>query len=209
MERWSEDKSGCTFSKGGDGKYRYGMWSGDVGVTLAVDAREAQIIRHRIEPIFAVLLTISYRGPNSLVESSEGITLQFMKHFKVVRAAIEADSYSQKVQADADALDDETKRAVMKHPEKKQALEARLQDYQKSVSEMIEFLGRDSLREVHLDPANPRASGWVFFDTNSKWLGSWKSQEEFLLRVPLDGRIFEFPFKLPPEEGELLLRRRE
>jgi len=27
--------------------------------------------------------------------------------------------------------------------------------------------------------------------------------------VPLQGRIFEFPFKLPPKKGELLLRKRE
>jgi hypothetical protein len=52
-------------------------------------------------------------------------------------------------------------------------------------------------------------SGWVFFDTKTKWLGGWKTQEEFVLRLPLDGKIFEFPFKLPPEKGELLLQKRE
>ena len=116
---------------------------------------------------------------------------------------------SEKIQSDAEAFDDETRRAVAKHPEKKQVLEARLQDYQKSANEMIEFLSRNSLRPAHLDRANREVSGWVFFDTKTKWLGGWKTQEEFVLRLPLDGKIFEFPFKLPPEKGELLLQKRE
>ena len=33
--------------------------------------------------------------------------------------------------------------------------------------------------------------------------------KEFILRLPLDGKIFEFPFKLPPKPGEVLLRKRE
>ena len=207
--RWDEQQPGCTFSRSDDGKYRYGLWSDDVGIVLAVDAREVQIIRHRIEPIFGVLLTIRYRGNASLDASPDGITLQFMKHFKVVQASLDPDDYTQKIQADADALDDDTRREVAKHPEKKQVREARLQDYQKSVSELIEFLTRNSLRPAHLDRANPEVSGWVFFNTKSKWLGGWKAQEEFVLRVPLAGKVFEFPFKLPPEKGELLLQKRQ
>jgi hypothetical protein len=206
---WSEDQPGCTFSTTEDGKYRYGMWSGDVAVILAVDAREVQIIRHRIEPIFGVQLTIRYRGTEGLDVSPGAVTLQFMKHFKVVRTAIDADDYIQKIQSDADALDDETRRIVAKHPEEKQVRETRLQEYQKSVSELIEFLGKNGLRAGHLDRGNPEMSGWVFFSTDSKWLGGWKAQEEFVLRLPLDGKMFEFPFKLPPKAGELLLRKRE
>jgi hypothetical protein len=206
--RWNEQQPGCTFSRGNDGKYRYGLWSGDVGIVLAVDGREMQLIRHRLEPIFAVLLEIHYRGAASFDANADAITMQFMKHFKIIQSSLDPDEYAQKVQADADALDDETRREVAKHPEKKQAREARLQDYQKSVSELIEFLGRNSLRPAHLDSANPVVTGWVFFDTKSKWLGSWKSQEEFVLRVPLAGKVFEFPFKLPPEKNEFLLQKR-
>jgi hypothetical protein len=207
--RWSEDQPGCTFSTTEDGKYRYGLWSGDIVLILSVDAREVQIIRHRIEPIFGVQLTIRYRGAAALDVTPGEITLQFMKHFKVVRSAIDADDYIQKIQSDADALDDETRRIVAKHPEEKQVREVRLQEYQKSVSELIEFLGKNSLRAGHLDRGNPEMSGWVFFSTDSKWLGGWKAQEEFVLRLPLDGKMFEFPFKLPPKAGELLLRKRE
>jgi len=207
--RWSEGQPGCTFSTTEDGKYRYGLWADDLGVVLSVDAREVQIIRHRIEPIFGVQVTVRYRGAAGLDVKPDAITLQFMKHFKVVRPSIDADDYIQKIQADADALDDEARRNIAKHPEQKQVREARLQDYQKSVSELIEFLGKHSLRAGHLDHGNPEASGWVFFDTDNKWLGGWKAQEEFVLRLPLAGRIFEFPFKLPPKAGELLLRKRE
>ena len=90
-------------------------------------------------------LTIRYRGTGGLDVSPDGITLQFMKHFKVIQTSLDPDDYTQKIQADADALDDETRRVIEKHPEQKQAREARLQDYQKSVSELIEFLGKNSL----------------------------------------------------------------
>jgi len=207
--RWDEQQPGCTFSRGTDGKYHYGLWTGDIGIVLAVDARELQIIRHRIEPIFGIQLTIRYRGVDSLDAAPDGITLQFMKHFKVTQTALDPDAYVQKIQSDADAFDDETRRAVAKHPAEKQLREARLQDYQKSVNELIEFLSKNSLRAAQLDRANPEVRGWLFFDTNSKWLGGWKAQEDFVLRLPLGGKIFEFPFKLPPEKGEFLLQKRQ
>lgn len=206
--RWSEDQPGCTFSRGDDGKYSYGLWSGDLGIVMAVDAREMQVIRHRVEPIFGVLLTVRYRGTGSLDESPDGITLQFVKHFKVVQTVLDPDDYSQKVQTDADALDDETRRVTAKHPDQKEARQQRLQEYQKSADELIEFLRSKSLRAAHLDRATPEARGWVFFNTETKWLGDWKPQEEFVLRLPLAGKVFEFPFKLPPEPGELLLQKR-
>ncbi|HEY1658261.1 MAG TPA: hypothetical protein VGG14_07935 [Candidatus Sulfotelmatobacter sp.] len=207
--RWDEATPGCTFSTTSDGKYQYGLWSGDVGIILAVDSREVQIIRHRIEPIFGVFLTIHYRGQSALEVNTNGITLQFMKHFKVVQSSLDPDDYTQQIQADADALDDETRRMIAKHPKETNARDARLQEYQKSVSELIEFLGKNSLKSVRLNTGNREVSGWVFFNTRDKWIGSWKAQEEFVLRVPMEGKVFEFPFKLPPKAGELLLRKRE
>src|SRR5580704_14943904 len=207
--RWDEAQPSCTFTRSDDGKYRYGLWSGDLGIVLAVDAREVQIIRHRIEPIFGVLVTIRYRGTGSVDADPGSMTLQFIKHFKVVHPALDPDDYAQKIQSDADALDDEARRALAKHPEEKQVRETRLQDYQKSVSELIEFLTKNSMRSAHLDRGNPEESGWVFFNTDNKWIGGWKAQEEFVLRLPLDGKIFEFPFRLPPSKGEVLLRKRD
>src|SRR5260370_24848317 len=84
--RWDEQQPGCTFSRGDDGKYHYGLWSGDVGIVLAVDAREVQLVRHRIEPIFGVLLEIHYQGAANLDATADPITLQFMKHLHVVQS---------------------------------------------------------------------------------------------------------------------------
>ncbi len=207
--RWSETQPGCTFSTTEDGKYHYGLWSGDIGIVLTVDAREVQIIRHRIEPIFGVFLTVRYRGAGGLDVKADEITLQFMKHFKIIQTSLDPEDYTEKIQADADALDDEARRTIEKHPDQKQAREARLQDYQKSVSELIEFMTKNSLSTAHLDAGKQEVSGWVFFNTANKWIGGWKTQEEFVLRLPMDGKIFEFPFKLPPKAGELLLRKRE
>ena len=176
---------------------------------LTVDAREVQIIRHRIEPIFGVFLTVRYRGTGGLDVKADEITLQFMKHFKIIQTSLDPEDYTEKIQADADALDDEARRTIEKHPDQKQAREARLQDYQKSVSELIEFMTKNSLSTAHLDAGKQEVSGWVFFNTANKWIGGWKTQEEFVLRLPMDGKIFEFPFKLPPKAGELLLRKRE
>ena len=207
--RWDEQQPGCTFSRGDDGKYSYGIWSGDVGVVVAVDARELQIIRRRVQPpVFAVLITMHNRGAKSVDAAASGITLQFINHFKVTQSSLDPDAYIRKVQSDADALDDETRREIKKHPEQRQVRETRLQQYQKSVNELIEFLGKSSLREAVMDSANPEVHGWVFFDANTKWLGAWKAQEELVLRVPVDEKVFEFPFKLPPERGEFILQKR-
>jgi hypothetical protein len=48
----------------------------------------------------------------------------------------------------------------------------------------------------------------VLFSVESKWIGELQKQEEFLLRVPIGDRVVEFPFSLPPSEGDLILRRR-
>ena len=73
---------------------------------------------------------------------------------------------------------------------------------------MLEFLSTRTLRAAKLDAGHPEISGWVLFSTKSKWIGELQKQEEFVLRVPLGGRVVEFPFSLPPSEGDLILRRR-
>jgi hypothetical protein len=207
--RWDEQQPGCTFSITPDGKYHYGLWSGDVGVTLAVDAQELAKVRRRHQPIFGVLLTVRYRGRDSLNVSTHNLSLEFVKHFHVIQTSLDADDFSGKIQNDADELDHQTMREIEKHPERKDAKEAYLRAFQKDVSELLEFLSKNSLRPAQLNPGNPEISGWVFFNTNIKWISDWKKQEEFVLRLPLDEKIFEFPFRLPPKQGELLLRHRE
>jgi hypothetical protein len=206
--RWDEQRPGCTFSRGDDGKFRYGMWYEDVGITLAVDSQELEKVHRRHEPFFGVLIDLRYRGPGSLDLATNNISLEFVKHFQVVQTSLDPDSFSEKVQTDADELDHQTAREVDKHPEKKEEKEAYVRAFLKDSAELQEFVGKNSLRPTRLGPGNPETSGWILFSTNSKWIGGWKKQEEFILRVPIAEKIFEFPFKLPPKSGEELLRKR-
>ncbi len=207
--RWDEERAGCTFSRSDDGRYLYGLWSGDLGITMAVDSQELEKVHRRHEPFFAVLLSVRYRGQGMLDLTVENISLEFLKHFKVVQTALDPYAFAEKVQDDADELDHETAREVQKHPEQKETKEAYVRAFQKDSAELLEFVGKNSLRPTRLSPGNPETQGWVLFSTDSKWIGGWKKQEEMILRVPLEGKMFEFPFKLPPKPGEVMLRRRE
>lgn len=210
--RWDEQTPGCTFSRSDDGKLHYGLWSGDVGVMLAVDSQELEKVHRRHEPFFSAYVTVRYRGSKALDLSPENISIEFVRHFRMIQSALDPDNFVQKVQDDADEVDHEAARYAQKHPDKKaenEAKEAYGRAFQKDVAELLEFVSKNSLRPARLVAANPEAGGWVLFRVDSKWIGGWKKKEEFVLRVPLDGKIFEFPFTLPPQPGEVMLRRRE
>jgi hypothetical protein len=207
--RWVEGDPGCTFSRGDDGRYRYGLWSDDVGIVMAVDSQELEKVHRRHQLFFALLLTLRYRGQGSLEVATDNISLEFRKHFQVIKTALDPDNFSDKVQSDADVLNNETARQVEKHPEQKEQKEALVRAFLKDSTELQEFVGKNSLRATRLSPGKNETSGWVLFSTDSKWIGRWKKQEEFILRVPVAGKVFEFPFRLPPKPGETILRKRE
>lgn len=206
--RWMEGQPGCTFSADDDGRYRYGIWSNDFGIVLAVDSQELQKTVRRTEPIFTALLTLRYRGKDSLSLNPSDITLEFVKHSRDLHPALDPGELAARFRADSAQFAQTTERDIRKHPEKTAELESRLQDHQQNVAEMLTFLDARSLRTLRLDPAHPEVSGWVYFNATSKWIGDWKKQEEFALRIPLAGQLVEFPFALPPSQGDLLLRRR-
>jgi hypothetical protein len=206
--RWEEGAAGCTFSRDDDGKYRYGFWSADFGVVLAVDSQELEKARRRAQAMFAVLLSVHYRGQESLEVAPGQITLEFVKHYHDVHAALDPDNLATRQRTDADGFEEETEREIRKHPEKKDEKEALLAARQKDAAEMIEFLKSRSLRAMTLSSDHRDASGWVLFSTKSKWIDDLQKQEEFVLRVPVGDRVVEFRFSLPPSEGDLILRRR-
>jgi len=210
--RWAEGHSGCTFSHDDDGKDRYGLWKDDLGVTLAVDTQELQQTRFRREHLFALHLTVRYRGNGSQQFDPAGIRLEFDSHFKVVHPALKLQDISTSLQNDADELSDQYNRDLRKHPEQteeqRQAKEALVQASEKDVTEMQEFVTAHGLRSGTLDAGNREISGWLFFSTKDKWIGGWKKQEQFVLRVPLNDLLLEFPFELPPKGGEMTLRKR-
>src|SRR3974390_1184034 len=176
--RWDEERPGCTFSRGDDGRFRYGLWLDDIGITLAVDSQELEKVHRRQEPFFGVLLNVRYRGHASLDLATDNISLEFVKHFQVVQTSLDPDAFSDKVQNDADELDHQTAREVEKHPEKKETKEAYVRAFRKDSAELLEFVGKNSLRPTQLNAGNPETSGWVLFSTDSKWISGWKKQED-------------------------------
>jgi hypothetical protein len=206
--RWAEGNSGCTFSADDDGKYRYGLWTDDFGIVIAVDADEIRKASLRIEPLVAIFVTVRYRGKGALSFDPASASLEFASHSHAVQNAIDADDFARKLQSNADAFAQEIQREITKHPEEKEERESMLRVHENDVMQTEEFLRSRSLRPVQLDSANSEATGWIFFNAKSKWIGDWKKQEQFVLRVPIPGQVIEFPFALPPSQGDLLLRRR-
>jgi len=206
--RWAEGEPGCTFSADEDGLYRYGFWTDDLGIVMAVDADELRKASSRTEPTFAILLTVRYRGKGWLAIHPEEASLEFVSHDHDRHPAISPSNLTAKMQEDADALSDRAERAIRKHPEKSQEEEGALQDREKSIQAVIEFVKSQGLVATRMDVSHSQASGWLFFSAKSKWIRNWKQQEEFILRVPLAKHIVEFPFALPPSKGDLILRRR-
>lgn len=206
--RWAEGEPGCTFSADEDGLYRYGLWTDDFGIVMAVDADELRKASSRTEPTFEVLLTVSYRDKESLQVHPDLISLEFVKHDHDRHIAIAPSDLSAKLQKDTDTFSERAERQIRKHPEKKAEEEAALQELDKGIQRTIEFTKNEGLVATQLDGSHPEVSGWVFFSAKGKWIGDWKEQEEFILRVPLANHIVEFPFALPPSNGDLILRRR-
>lgn len=206
--RWAEGQPGCTFSHDYDGKDRYGLWKGDVGLILAVDGHELQEIRRRPQHLLTIQLTVHYRGNQSIEVSRDHLQLEYVSQHQVVHPALDPDQLVTSLQSDSDELSDEFDHDARKHPDQKEEKAARLQAAQKDVTELQEFVTTYSLRQETLDPGNPELSGWLFFSTKDKWIGGWKKQEKFLLRIPLEGQVYEFPFQLGFLGSDLTLRKR-
>lgn len=206
--RWEEGNPGCTFSRDDDGRYRYAIWSDDLGVTIAVDSQELQHLRERLMPVLGVIVTAKYRGSGSVILRTDQMSLEFLSHSHILHSSLDPNGTAARLQADSETLQDNAARTIEKHPEKKDEEEAKLQHYLKSQAEFQEFLQTKSLNTEKLGPDKREVSGWVFFNARDKWIGSWRPQEQFLLRVPFQDRVFEFPFTLPPKEGDFILRKR-
>lgn len=206
--RWAEGNAGCTFSLDSDGKYRYGLWTADVGLVLAIDAQELQLVHKRGERFFGVHLTVHNRGNAPLAVNPTQATLEFVKHSKVIQPALDPESFAEKAQSDVDDIEHQTEREVEKHPERKEEREKFVQGWQKEITELQDFLSHGTLPAVQLNSTHNEISGWILFSTHNKWIGEWKKPEEFIFRIPLGSQIVEFPFALPAQQGDLILRKR-
>jgi hypothetical protein len=206
--RWEEGKPGSTFSRGEDGKYRYALRTDDLGVTMAVDSQELQKSRKRMGPFIGIFLEFSYQGRNSVSVLPGRITLEFASHAHVVHQALDPQTFSEHYQDLADAAAKYNQRESEKHRDKKDFYNKRIEANEKELVEIQEFLGSRCLKPAKLSPAAQQNTGWVLFRSTDKWIGRWKDQEQLVLRIPLEGRVIEIPFQLPPTAGDLILRKR-
>lgn len=206
--RWQEGTPGCTFTRGDDGKYRYGLWTDDLGITIAIDSQELQKSHRRLEPFIGILLDFSYRGKDSIALVPGRINLEFVSHSHVVHHALNPQAFSERYQDLADAAAKYNQHESEKHPDKKELFDSRIAANEKELVEMQEFLRSRSLKSMRLSPEVPKATGWVLFLAKDKWIGAWKQQEQLVLRIPLEDQTFEIPFQLPPSAGDLILRKR-
>ncbi len=105
------------------------------------------------------------------------------------------------LQKDFGALAGQIAHEVGKHSDRTAEVEAKLRDRQSDVQAAIKFVENNSLRAAQLDSDHPQATGWVFFSAKSKWIGDWKSQEEFVLRVRLAGQNRRISLRLAADQG--------
>jgi len=206
--RWSKDRPGASFSTSPEGRYVYDLRSGDKDIAIAIDAQEPEKSRRRHASVFSVHVRVRNLGQRAWKISQDGVSLEFAKHFHVIQPALDPSDLAQQLQDSADQLDHQAAQTKSDPSAKGHLDESFVRAYQKETSEFIEFVSRNSLREMILDAGTPEAEGWLYFSTKSKWLAKWKAQEEFVLRFPVDGVIYEFPVSLPPKKGEAVLRQR-
>ena len=205
--RWSEGQSGCTFSAGDDGRYRYGLWTPAFGVVLIVDSQELQKAERRTLPIFALALSLQQRAGTIAIKPSSA-TLEFVNHEHDIQKAVDPEELAHEFQDEADRRTADANIEMSKNPHSIVEKQAELEAYKKDIEQMIRFIKTDALREKDLDTLHPAIDGWLFFHARDKWIGDWKEQEEFILKILVGDKVVEFPFALPPTRGEFLLRRR-
>ncbi|HEY6304748.1 MAG TPA: hypothetical protein VIX14_16945 [Terriglobales bacterium] len=204
--RWTAGAPGCTFERGDDGRYRWTMTGNDLTVTLLVDSQELVKSRQRFYHLLATYLTVTYTGKDKF-EFPAIVRLDFVRHHDLLEGHMDPAELSTKLQNDVDTMVFQTERKIKKNPKTAEEKTARLREYQKQAAEFIEFLSTQTLETGVLTPGNPETHGWVFFATSNKWIGPWKKREDFILSVGMNDKVWQFPFSLPPEEGDLILRK--
>jgi hypothetical protein len=206
--RWTSGAPGCTFERGEDGRYRWTMTGNDLAITLLVDSQELTKSRRRFYHLLGVYASVTYTGQDKL-EFPGDVRIDFVRHHDVLEGYMDPTELSTKLQNDIDTLVFETERQIKKNPKLTDEKTAYLREYEKEAAEFIEFLSTQSLEPntVTLNPGNPEAHGWVFFATSNKWIGPWKDREDFILGVWMKDKVWQFPFSLPPTEGDLILRK--
>jgi len=206
--RWISGAPGCTFERTDDGHFGWTMTGNDLTVKLLVDSQELAQSRHRFYRLFGAFISVTYNGQDKF-DFPADVRIDFVRHHEVQEGYEDPAELSNKLQNDVDTKIFETERQIKKNPKIAEEKTALLREYQKEAAEFIEFLSTQTLDPagVKLTPANPEAHGWVLYSTSNKWIGPWKGREDFIISVWMKDKIWQFPFSLPPAEGDLILRK--
>src|SRR4030081_108139 len=206
--RWTAGAPGCAFERGEDGRYRWTMTANDLAFMLLVDSQELTKSRRRFCHLLGVYVSVTYTGQDKF-EFPADVRSDFFRHHDVLEGFMDPTELSTKLQNDVDTLVFETERQIKKNPKITEEKTARLREDEKEAAEFIEFLSTQGLEPntETLNPGNPEAHGWVFFATSNKGVGPWKEREDFILGIWMIDKVWQFPFSLPPTEGELILRK--
>ncbi|MBV9340514.1 MAG: hypothetical protein JO159_06450 [Acidobacteria bacterium] len=202
--RWTEGAADSTVRAAGDGHTYYTLSHGDLDVTLGLDNQELEKISRRVIPMVGVMLSLNYKGRGEFDIRQNRFTLEFVKHFQVVQSSVDPDQMLRHLEDDIEELNREFRKQAKRNDQKQSNdLQARIKD----CMDMMVFVSTRAMRPDTLNGSSS-SSGWVFFSTKSRWIGAWRRPEQFVLRLPLENVVFEFPFELPPKEGKPGLRLR-
>src|SRR5450432_118838 len=206
--RWEQGAAGCSLEQGrADELDRYTLAQGAVTVTLAVDPRELTQSQRRAGHVVSVFLAVQNKSTSPLAVQQSKAGLEFVNHSQWRFGSWDPDNLANHIQNQTDDLMHQTDKDLEKRPGKVEQNEDRLREHQKLVSEMLDFLSTQGLKDAVLDPTTPQVSGWVFFPSRGKWVGDWKKREEFVFRIPIGEWMVEFPFQLPPSSHPQLKER--
>ncbi len=205
--RWTEGAPGCSFQRGADGRLRWTLTDKDLDLNLIVDSQElTKSIHHGFYRTFALYLAVNYKGPGNF-EFPADLRLDYVRHHDVIESTMDPAMLQNKLQNDLDTKVFDSERQIKKHPEMKEQKIARLRIDEKEGAEFIEFLSTQYLSSAILNAGNPETHGWVLFPTRNKFIGPWRQHEDFILAVYSKERVWQFPFSLPPEAGNPVLRK--
>jgi hypothetical protein len=208
--RWQQDGTGCSIDvdkADKDTLDRYIITTAAFRISLAVDPRELTVSQHRADHVVGMLLSVHNNGAAPLLVKQSDASLEFVKHSQWRFTSWDADALADRIQDKTDSLMHQTDKDLEKRPAKVEKNEERLREHQKLVSEMVDFLSTQGLKDTTLNAATPEVAGWIFFPSRGKWVGNWKKREEFVFRIPINGLIVEFPFLLPPANRPTLQER--